>query len=1339
MILKDEVRRREHLGSELAGTILGILKATPRAYAHNMFHRLFVSLALSLLPLGSFAADFEDPNADRDALPTVPPGFEVSVFAREPTVRQPCSMTFDAKGRLCVGMGPQYRNPKPETPGDSVVLVLDTDGDGRADRTKTFATGFNAIQGLAWHGNDLWVANAPDLTIVRDLDGDDEADEYVRVYTDLGNLEHGLHGLNWAPDGRLYMSKGNSKGLTQPGHIAPKPFRDLWGVTAPAGSSDFPAPLTFRKGAYQKSYHDPDDDWGREGGVLRCDDGGANLEIVSRGFRNPWDITFDTGFNWIGTDNDQTTGDRVFMPFFGAHFGWNHPWSAHWGIAAHPPSAPVSGPLFEGSGTGVVFGDSPHFPSAFRGVFFINDWLRKTTFVWRPRWHGALLKPEAEWEPFVVGDKALFRPTDLEVGPDGALWILGWSAGYGAEFKNGQMTSEGRVFRVSSKSSALARWQTPKRLKPLTQWTVAELVEDFDGPLPVWRSNAQDELVRRGADVTQALLTTLITHGLATAQETWTAWTLGRLSAQDRAIDDWFSARVEDAAATLNLRVQSLRILAHRIRETGPRGTLPPPMLRALRSPEPRLRFEATQAIGQTRQSLGTSELLELLTTENDPTTFYAAWQTLRRLQPSNVLKPLLADSRAGVRKAVLLALLEDHTLTESAVRPLSNDPDAGVREVATLWLAKAASGGEAVVVRGRPLKASVPEPSTTLPPLTLAREIRALSGARYSLIPAGLRPGAKPYTDRNYELKQVPASLLGLDFIQTANNDDGARGERWLSFEALMPVRVHVAFDTRSTTLPEWLRTQFQPTDQRIQADHWTFQLYRREFPAGLIELGANTDNGIAGGKGHYIVALEPLPLVVPSTPTDMKTTLAQLPNGDRARGKWLFHANMGAGCYNCHRLGEHGNNFGPDLTALGNRATAEHIVQSMLAPSAVITEGFNLQTVETSDTEFSGILLEESGLSLTLGLATGQRLVIPKAKMLSRKTASVSAMPAYDSLLGPQHAADLTAYLLTQTSATQAKTPGTVPVASTPRPGQQPPLPTASSDWPRGDGFRFVEHADRLVIAWSGQPVAEFVFRDERILRPYFANVHAPGGIKATRNHPPIGGVDALDHDTMHPGIWLAFGDINGADFWRNKGRIDLVRFSEPPAVQNGRLTFSTESRLRMPDGRPLCTLTNRLTLTATTNAWMFVWDATFHSDEQDVVFGDQEEMGFGARVATAITEKNSGVITSSAGLQSAKNTWGQPAEWCDYSGRVDGSPIGILLWSDATRFRPSWWHNRDYGVFVANPFGRAAMKQGAKSAVTVARGDHFSLRFGAAIHSGAHFDPVMTLERLRQTPAR
>src|SRR5688572_7060609 len=80
-------------------------------------------------------------------LPAVPPELKVELFAAEPLVRNPCAMTFDGRGRLYVGHGPQYRSPKPDTPPDSVMIVLDTDADGRADRTKTFATGFNCIQG----------------------------------------------------------------------------------------------------------------------------------------------------------------------------------------------------------------------------------------------------------------------------------------------------------------------------------------------------------------------------------------------------------------------------------------------------------------------------------------------------------------------------------------------------------------------------------------------------------------------------------------------------------------------------------------------------------------------------------------------------------------------------------------------------------------------------------------------------------------------------------------------------------------------------------------------------------------------------------------------------------------------------------------------------------------------------------------------------------------------------------------------------------------------------------------------------------------------------------------
>ncbi len=102
-----------------------------------------------------------------------------------------------------------------------------------------------------------------------------------------------------------------------------------------------------------------------------------------------------------------------------------------------------------------------------------------------------------------------------------------------------------------------------------------------------------------------------------------------------------------------------------------------------------------------------------------------------------------------------------------------------------------------------------------------------------------------------------------------------------------------------------------------------------------------------------------------------------------------------------------------------------------------------------------------------------------------------------------------------------------------------------------PRRNSLQFQRTPDRLVITTSSNaPVAEYVFEDAEILRPYFTRLHSPTGILLTRNHPPVAGTDATDHATMHPGIWLAIGDINGQDFWRNKAKIKHIRFtSEPP----------------------------------------------------------------------------------------------------------------------------------------------------------------------------------------------
>ncbi len=930
---------------------------------------------------------------DLDTLPAVPEGFEVTMFAREPLAQNPCSIAFDARGRMFASMGPQYRNPKPDTPTDSIVIVEDTDGDGLADRAIPFATGFNCVQGLAWHGRDLWVANAPDLTVVRDLDGDDVADEYVKIFTDLGNIEHGLHGLIWAPDGKLYMSKGNSKGLAlrerlkdEPGRLAPKPFRELWGVPGPPDAEDFPEPKTFTRNSYRASYHDPRDDWGEMGGVLRCDDMGANLEIVSRGLRNPYGLAFSPEFDWLGTDQDQNEGDRLFMPFFSADFGWSHAWSPHWTGEGHPPTAPVSGPVFKGSGTGVVFADSPAWPGSHRGVWIINDWLLRSAHVYRPSWDGALLQPQGgKWEDFIDARRShsLFRPVDMAFGADGALYILGWGRGYGVEWdEEGRMINEGRIYRVMPED---ANPMPPLATMPLPEMSVTELQAEFDSILPVRRIDAQDELVRRGPGVGGELAASLERPNLTTAQETWTLWALHRMGLRE----DFFAGKAAGKGASRNARLQALRILGERKSSMIP--------LDAFHDPEPRVRFAAVQAAHRAGLAEHVDTLIAVAAAETDRVTRYAVWRALRDLAGVETLASMIEDKRGPVRESALLALIDRGAAPPVLLHKLSRDPDEAVRRAALLGL-------------GAGTQSDPKKKAPILPDFALATNLAAESGRAYST--GRLRPGERSHTDRPYQIRKAPDALREAFLIRTANDDDRSLGQRFFAFDLACESMVIVAHDTRLKTRPEWLR-EFADTDESVTTEDAVFHLWAKEFPAGRVELGGNRTEAETTGFANYFVIVQPKPLKPRDTITTLDAALAALPEANPVRGEALFF--LGGGCAACHRVGERGINFGPDLSNLGDRMEAKFIIQSMLDPGAVITEGFSAHLVEAAGKSHIGILLS-TGRTVKLGLAGGQTVDIAADTITKRETLPVSPMPPMGAMLAPADVADVTAWLLSQ-----------------------------------------------------------------------------------------------------------------------------------------------------------------------------------------------------------------------------------------------------------------------------------------------------------------------------------
>jgi hypothetical protein len=276
------------------------------------------------------------------------------------------------------------------------------------------------------------------------------------------------------------------------------------------------------------------------------------------------------------------------------------------------------------------------------------------------------------------------------------------------------------------------------------------------------------------------------------------------------------------------------------------------------------------------------------------------------------------------------------------------------------------------------------------------------------------------------------------------------------------------------------------------------------------------------------------------------------------------------------------------------------------------------------------------------------------------------------------------------------------------------------------------------RLILKERDQSIAVFHYQNDQCLRPFFSDATTVTGLPATRNFPPVSGVDPDDHASMHGGIWLAFGDINGEDFWRNKGRIEHQRFLKPPTASANGIAFTSDDALIDSKGTTIGTIEQSYSLSRIELGYCLVWNAIIKAGPKPLILGDQEEMGLGVRVATNMTEKNGGQILSSDGKTTAKATWGKMATWVDYSKTTDTKRIGVVLMPDPANFKPSWFHNRDYGLMVANSFGNKSFTQGEPSAIVIDANGSLKLKYAIYWYEASANVP-RPIERIANAMAR
>jgi hypothetical protein len=254
----------------------------------------------------------------------------------------------------------------------------------------------------------------------------------------------------------------------------------------------------------------------------------------------------------------------------------------------------------------------------------------------------------------------------------------------------------------------------------------------------------------------------------------------------------------------------------------------------------------------------------------------------------------------------------------------------------------------------------------------------------------------------------------------------------------------------------------------------------------------------------------------------------------------------------------------------------------------------------------------------------------------------------------------------------------------------------------------------------------------------RPIFWPVNAPGGLPLTRAWPmektiPPGG--SSDH-VHQKSLWFCHGDViaegiasKPVDFWSEgpgHGKIVVTSVGKPH-VADGHGVLATHNEWRTTDGTKILDEDRTLHCYNVGNARLLVLRIDLNASVVPITFGDTKEGSLGVRINDVIRagKFGKGKIENAKGKYGEKECWGRIADWCDYSGPIEGKVVGLAVLADAKNAYPTYWHVRDYGLMAANPFGRkkAAFKDdaAAKPLVHLAKGEHLQLRYGILLHEG------------------
>ncbi len=534
------------------------------------------------------------PKNPQDILPApleeqfvVKDGFKIELFASEKDfpIEKPVKITFDPKGRLWVSTLPSYPQYYPGSPpNDKIIILEDTDQDGKADKHTVFADSLYLPLGFELGNGGVYVSQPPNLMFLKDTDGDGKADLKEIILHGFGTEDshHSINALTWGQDGALYMHMGTF--LHTQVETPYGPQRSAYGETWRY------EPLTMKLEPY-----------------------------ISYPYANPWGNVFTrNGTHLIG---DTSTGMNYFAPPLTV--ATDYP-------VKHVEMKDMLTLKIKPKTCGMEIISSGHFPDNCQGNILFNTFIGFQGITQHSLTEEGSGLIGREREPLLQSKDPQFRPVDLQFGPDGALYLVDW---FNIVINHGERAlrdpkrdqTHGRIWRIT--------YTGKKTLEPvdMSQLKIDQLLDQ----LKVYEDRARYRA--------RIQLTEFPQKQVLTALSEW----LGNLSTTDKDYEQyqleglWVYQQLNQIdepllnkllkARDANIRAAATRVLFYQREKLNNAQAR---LITMSKDPSPRVRLEAIVSLSHFKNE---ATLMALLAASDMPADYYidyALKESFKHLQP---------------------------------------------------------------------------------------------------------------------------------------------------------------------------------------------------------------------------------------------------------------------------------------------------------------------------------------------------------------------------------------------------------------------------------------------------------------------------------------------------------------------------------------------------------------------------------------------------------------------------------------------------------------------------------------------------------------------------------